>query len=236
MDTESMDATQPLPQDQASSEQTHFVQARNLSIGTKFARPGDLKVAVELFYAAQGKGMKVGRGGSRQREFRCSGSMLKEGTRENPGCQAVVRATKQSDNEWKISSMHTIHENCSGRNHKVSAATAGRIASLIIAATPKVSGKALKAAIESKTGGSLGLRAAYRAKCAALAEGRVGLEESYSLLRPYLAMLATRSPGTITDLEVSAASIVNDNSRDCSAGDQSSNVVPSSKFNKPLLY
>lgn len=168
-----------------------------------FARIEDLKVAAERFYASQGKGVKHGQGGSRQREFRCSGSRFLEGTRKHVGCLAVIRATRQANHEWKISSMETSHVNCTGVKHKVSVAAAGYIASEIVAATPNITGKKLKSAIENRIGGTLSLRSAHRAKRAALEKGRATpIKASHSDLQLFLSNVATISPGTIMDFEV----------------------------------
>lgn len=197
-----MDACDRLLKDLQTPYDSRREQGPTLCRGMRFSRTEDLKVAVEEFYASQGKGVKHGKGGSRQREFRCSGSMYKEGTREHVGCLSVVRATKQANREWRISSMNTSHKNCTGVKRKVSVITAGRIASEIVATMPNVTGKELKAAIENRTGGTLSLRSAHRAKCAALAGGRMTLKESFSCLRPFLSKIAVKSPGTITDFEV----------------------------------
>lgn len=199
-----MDACDYLLRDLEASYELQCSEDPTLYRGMRFARAEDLKVAVEQFYASQGKGVKLGQGGSRQREFRCSGSRIIEGTREHVGCPAVIRATKQANSDWKISSMDTLHKNCTGFKGKVSLTTAERIASRIIATVPNITEMALKSAIENQTGGTLTLRSARRAKRAALAGRRVALTESHSRLRSFLFKFAAKYPGTITDLEVRA--------------------------------
>lgn len=58
-------------------DESRCAQAPELCLGMRFADAEDLKLAVERFFASQGKGVKQGQGGSRQREFRCSGSKVK---------------------------------------------------------------------------------------------------------------------------------------------------------------
>lgn len=99
--------------------------------------------------------------------------------------------------------MATSHVNCTGVKRKVSVAMAGCIASEIVAATPNITGKELKSAIENRIGGTLNLRSAHRAKRAALERGRVTpMKASNSDLQLFLQNVATISPGTIVDFEV----------------------------------
>lgn len=196
-----------LQEDLENHDQAQDIQTPMLCRGMRFARAEDLRAAVEHFYASQGKGVKHGQGGSRQREFRCSGSRIERSTREHVGCLAFIRATKQANDEWRISSMETSHKNCIATiNYKVSVAKAVRIASRILATTPRVTARELKSEIENQTGGILSLRSAYRAKRAALRGRRMALTEEYSCLRSYLTQLEAMSPGTITNCEVSKAS------------------------------
>ena len=85
-------------------------------------------------FSEAGRGFKMGRGGSTQKKFLCSGRASDGG-----GCQSEVRATMgRKSREWRISYVDLQHANCSGGVAKATGATLAPFAAEAMANNPNM--------------------------------------------------------------------------------------------------
>lgn len=166
-----------------------------------------LYAAVEQEFRKVGRGIRSGRGGSRQRLYFCDQRVVDESGAEK-GCTARVRATRQVTGEFKITFVNTEHVNCAG---STTTATIRGMEPVLVAAlknNAKISDEELRKTVEHSTGAIMSTRSISRAKSMLMHADQKKGGDSYKQLRPYLEELKAHSPGTVTSVEVSECDCV----------------------------
>lgn len=161
-----------------------------------------LYAAVEQEFRKVGRGIRSGKGGSRQRQYFCDQRVLDESGAEK-GCTARARATRQVTGEFKLTFVNTEHVNCAG---STTTATIRGMEPVLVAAirnNAKISDEALRKTVENSTGAIMSPRSITRAKSKLMHADQKEGGDSYKHLRPYLEELEAHSPGTVTSVEVS---------------------------------
>ena len=143
---------------------------------------------------AKGRSIVAGKGGTRQRTYKCD--------QWKQGCTACIRWTKQAQGGWKVSSLNDTHLNCGGATTSATLRGVNDVIKGIVNNDLSISGPKLKKAAEAATGSTLSLSTVQRAK-QRLSELTDAQEaERMTKLRPYLKKLQESSPGTVTNVEV----------------------------------
>ncbi|CAM9577734.1 unnamed protein product [Pylaiella littoralis] len=119
------------------------------------------------------------------------------------GCTAQIQWTKQSQGDWKVSSLVDTHVNCAGATTPASIRGVNDVIEGIVNNDLGISGPKLNKAIEAATGSTLSLRSVQRAK-QLFGELTEAQEAELMKLRPYLQERQISSPGTVTNVEADA--------------------------------
>ena len=92
---------------------------------------------------AKGRSIVAGKGGSRQRAYKCD--------QWKQGCTACVRWTKQAQGGWKVSSLDDTHLNCGGATTSATLRGVNDVIKGIVNNDLSISGPKLKKAAEAAT-------------------------------------------------------------------------------------
>ena len=117
-------------------------------LGQIFPEWKSLKGRVAHELSEEGRGFRMGRGGSTQKKFICSGR-----TSDGGGCESEIRATLgRRTGGWKVSYVELEHVNCSGGVAKATGATLAPFAAEAISNNPDMSGAELGRLYKKKVG------------------------------------------------------------------------------------
>ena len=161
-----------------------------------------LYAAIEQEFRKVGRGIRSGKGGSRQRQYFCDQRVVGESGAEE-GCTARVRATRQVTNEFKVTFVDTEHVNCAGSTTTATIRGMEPVLTAALRNNPKISDEALMKTVENSTGATMTARSITRAKSMLMQADHKAGSDTFKQLRPYLAELQAHSPGTVTSVEVS---------------------------------
>eukprot|EP00752_Nemacystus_decipiens_P013035 g11532.t1 len=139
----------------------------------------------------------MGRGGSTQKKFLCSGRASDGG-----GCQSEVRATMgRKSREWRISYVDLQHANCSGGVAKATGATLAPFAAEAMANNPNMNSAELGRLYKKNVGLQAKPRTVRRHKKDALDAIQAADAGSIQQAPGYCRELVERSPGTVATVE-----------------------------------
>lgn len=168
-------------------------------LGRFFPDAVSLKVAAAAALSAAGRSFKMGRGGSSQKKFICSG----RGKVADAGCQSEIRATKQADGEWKVSFVQLEHIGCSGGVAKGKGSTIAGYAAAAIAANLDMKETEMKRSYEQAMGLTSSQRTVSRYTLKAVQAQRSSNAGKIQQAPGYCAELVEHSPGSVASVEVS---------------------------------
>lgn len=131
--------------------------ASQLTLGKHYAELEVLKLDVAANFRQHGRGFHAGaKGGGRQKKYLCNGA--------KGGCNAEVRATKQSSGEWKVSHLVSEHNQCSGGGARASTAALAPLAATALGGAPSMKTTDLKRSLEQASGLKTSYSSANRMK------------------------------------------------------------------------
>ncbi|CAB1114471.1 unnamed protein product [Ectocarpus sp. CCAP 1310/34] len=173
-------------------------------IGDCFSSSVELRVASERAMLRDNRTMIADArgGGGHAKLYRCSGAIIEKGSKTTGGCQAHVKANKRADKHFYVTSVCYDHQNCAGGTKKPSVRAMAAEGAVVVRGNPKVSAPALAKTLKGAHGVDMATWAAGRVKRGVTNGQEDTKKEGIQRLASFLDLIATDSPGTITDCKV----------------------------------
>lgn len=163
-----------------------------VEVGQIFHTTGALREAVSKELTFSGHRVKSSKNsGSRQKGYVCY----------NCPKTWIVRATKQFDDTWKVSSTNKQHVNCTAGGQRTPGHIVQPMVKELVGANPKISGPAIKRAM-TDAGFNVSERAAQRAKRQCLTQTEIEWKEAIARLPSFLEAAEAGCPGSVAKYEV----------------------------------